>query len=263
MAGSRSLRFNQPTPTKMNKSESIDELSAALAKAQGEMKNPKFDTANPFFKSRYASLSCVRDAVIPCLSKNNLAVTQIVQAAGESVECETVLMHGSGQWLSSTLQLPVTKHDAQGFGSAITYARRYSLMAICGVVGDEDDDGNAASAGKAGKPAEQRKEASSEPTLPKVANANTAAGIKKEENLILEEYTTLSSKPGEAKPWILHKGKFATDSGSLIECMTFDANLGKLMEKYQGQEVTISHKPGRKANSLELVSIETADYVPM
>lgn len=128
----------------MNKSESINDLAAALAKASGELKNPNFDTQNPFFKSKYASLATVRDTVTPTLAKHGLSVVQLLGKAEGGVSCETVLLHSSGQWLSETLYMPSQKPDAQGYGSAATYARRYALMALCGVVGDEDDDGNAA-----------------------------------------------------------------------------------------------------------------------
>jgi len=125
-------------------------ISAALAKAQAEMQNPAFDTVNPHFKSRFASLAAVRNAVVPVLAKHGIAMTQNLTSVEDSVACSTILLHGSGQKLVfGPLVLPVAKHDAQGFGSAATYARRYSLMAVAGVVGDDDDDGNAATAGKA------------------------------------------------------------------------------------------------------------------
>jgi hypothetical protein len=130
---------------KMNKSESITLLATALAKAQNEMKNPAFDSQNPHFRNKYASLASVRDTVTPCLSKHGLAVSQHLGVEEGMVTCETILMHSSGEWISSVIKLPTPKPDAQGFGSAYTYARRYSLMAICGVVGDEDDDANEAS----------------------------------------------------------------------------------------------------------------------
>lgn len=128
----------------MNRSDSVKELATALAKAQGEVENPKFDTQNPFFKSRYASLAAVRSAVMPVFSKHGLSIVQSLRSTEKGVECETMLMHLSGEWIADTLSLPIAKHDAQGYGSAATYARRYSLMSFSGVVGDEDDDGNGA-----------------------------------------------------------------------------------------------------------------------
>lgn len=129
----------------MNKSESIAAIAAALAKAQAEMRNPVFDSANPHFRNRYASLASVRDTITPALAAHGIAVLQLLGKSEVGVSCETVLTHESGEWISSTIELPASKQDAQGYGSACTYARRYALMAIVNVVGDEDDDANAAS----------------------------------------------------------------------------------------------------------------------
>lgn len=122
------------------------QLAAAFAKAQLEMQNPAFDAANPHFKSRFASLAAVRNAVIPCFAKHGIALTQDITSVDAGVSCVTILMHASGQEKRfGPLILPVAKNDAQGFGSASTYARRYTMQSVAGVVGDDDDDGNAAS----------------------------------------------------------------------------------------------------------------------
>jgi hypothetical protein len=122
----------------------LDQLATALAAAQAEMANPKFDRVNPGFRSKYASLAAVRDAVIPVLAKHGIACIQNLTTTEGGICCTTMLLHKSGQSLISSLPMPASKQDAQGLGSAATYARRYSLMAMVGVVGDEDDDGNAA-----------------------------------------------------------------------------------------------------------------------
>jgi hypothetical protein len=130
----------------MNRSQEIGELAKALVKAQAEMKNPAFDTTNPHFKSRFASLAAVRNAVLPIFNKHGIFVTQDVTTVEGGVSCVTVLMHESGQfWEFGPLNMPATKQDAQGYGSATTYAKRYALQSVSGVVGDDDDDGNAAS----------------------------------------------------------------------------------------------------------------------
>jgi hypothetical protein len=127
----------------------LNELAAALAKAQGEMSNPGFDTANLFFKTRYASLAAVRNAVVPVLSRHGISIVQDLETVENRIGCTTILTHSSGQQMKcGPLYMPATKPDAQGLGSAATYARRYALMAVCGVVGDDDDDGNSAT----GKP---------------------------------------------------------------------------------------------------------------
>lgn len=120
-------------------------IAKALAAAQAEMKNPAFDSANPHFRNKFASLAAVRNAVVPVLAKHGIAVVQDVQTTEHGIACFTILLHESGQRLNfGPLVVPATKADAQGFGSAATYSRRYSLQAIACVVGDEDDDANAA-----------------------------------------------------------------------------------------------------------------------
>jgi len=130
----------------MNKSESIKELATALSKAQGQIKGAIKDSANPFFKSKYADLASVVEAIREAFAANGLSYTQAIEPSEkDEVRVETILLHASGEWLSAgVLALPVSKHDAQGFGSALTYARRYGLSAAVGVA-PEDDDGNAAS----------------------------------------------------------------------------------------------------------------------
>lgn len=129
----------------MEKSEQINELAAALAKAQGAIKGALKDTANPFFKSKYADLSSVWEACRSQLSANGLSVVQTPCQGEGGINVETMLMHCSGQWISSQFTMPVAKQDAQAVGSAITYARRYALAAMIGIAPeDDDDDGNAA-----------------------------------------------------------------------------------------------------------------------
>lgn len=132
----------------MNSSETTTELSKALAKAQLKMKNPNFDAQNPHFRSKYASLVSVREAVLPVLNQHGLSVAQFPKCTPGYAGCVNRLMHDSGEWLEEECLLPLDKATAHGAGSAITYARRYSLQSIAGVVADEDDDGNAASNSK-------------------------------------------------------------------------------------------------------------------
>ena len=131
---------------------SLGQIAAAFAKAQLEMKNPGFDSANPFFKSKFASLAAVRNAVVPLLAKYNICMAQDLTTAEGTISCMTILTHASGQQMRfGPLTLPVAKDDAQGYAAAGTYAKRISLQSVCGVVGDEDDDGNPQAA--VGKPA--------------------------------------------------------------------------------------------------------------
>jgi len=126
----------------MNQSQSIAKLTEALHKAQAEMQNPTFDAYNPHFKSKYASLATVREAVLPVLNKHGLTLTQFPKSEGTYAGCVNLLAHVSGEWLSGESLFPVDKMTAQGAASAITYARRISMQSIGGVVGEEDTDGN-------------------------------------------------------------------------------------------------------------------------
>jgi hypothetical protein len=131
----------------------MKEISAALVKAQTEF-GPALKThTNPAFRSKYANLSACVEAVVDALNNNKIFLMQPTHLCEDGVIVETVFIHASGEQISSgKLHVPATKHDAQGYGSALTYARRYSLMAACGIA-PEDDDGNAAS-----KPAPKAKQ---------------------------------------------------------------------------------------------------------
>ena len=128
----------------MYQSATIGALAAALAKAQGAITHASKDSVNPAFRSKYADLASVWGACRAQLATNQIAVVQVGADAPEGRVCiETILAHSSGEWISSRITLPVTKADAHGHGSAITYARRYGLAAAVGVYQD-DDDANAA-----------------------------------------------------------------------------------------------------------------------
>jgi hypothetical protein len=127
----------------------MKEIASALVKAQKEF-GPALKThTNPAFRSRYADLSACVEAVIDALNNNDIFLMQPTHDCNDGVIVETVFIHSSGEQMTSgKLHVPATKHDAQGYGSALTYARRYSLMAACGIA-PEDDDGNNAAKAKA------------------------------------------------------------------------------------------------------------------
>lgn len=135
----------------MEKSESIKNIAIAMCKAQGEMGGALKAEENPFFKKKYADLGAVVQAVKEPFASNGLSYVQFpIESAGR-IGIETILMHESGEWLSNSFTVQLSKQDAQGAGSAITYCRRYSLQAIAGIP-SEDDDGNAASKGQKDEP---------------------------------------------------------------------------------------------------------------
>jgi hypothetical protein len=128
----------------MNKSDSIAALAAALSKAQAQIEGAIKDSTNPHFRSKYADLSSVVDAIRKPIAANGLAYVQTINQADNAASVSTIIMHASGEWIDcGAIAVPVSKGDAQGYGSALTYARRYSLSAAFGVA-PEDDDGNAA-----------------------------------------------------------------------------------------------------------------------
>jgi len=127
----------------MKMSDTIAELATALSKAQGQIDDATKTGLNPMFKSRYADLAAIRSVIREPLAVNDLVVMQFPRTFDNCVEVETMIIHNSGEYMSETLRLPVNKWDAQGIGSAITYARRYGLMSML-TIASEDDDGNAA-----------------------------------------------------------------------------------------------------------------------
>jgi hypothetical protein len=127
----------------MKMSETIAELATALSKAQGQIEDATKDGLNPAFRSKYADLAAVRAVIREPLAVNDLAIMQFPRTRQGFVEVETMLIHKTGEFVSETLELPVSKFDAHGIGSGITYGRRYGLMSVL-CLAAVDDDGNAA-----------------------------------------------------------------------------------------------------------------------
>jgi len=143
----------------MNRSDSIAALAASLAKAQGQIEGAVKDKSNPAFRSRYADLGAVWEAIRHPLSSHGLSVLQQLSTEDNRVACTTMILHASGEWIEfAPFVVPVSKQDAQGFGSAATYCRRYSLMASIGIA-PVDDDGEAA----VGRGAQQSKQPEAKP----------------------------------------------------------------------------------------------------
>lgn len=133
-------------------SESLTKLATALSAAQAEFSAVPKESANPFFKSKYADLATVVQVATPVLTKHGLSISQHISNDDGLDTMTTYLLHTSGEYIAHSMRLHLTKDDAQGQGSAVTYARRYSYMATLGLVADNDDDGNAASAPAKGNP---------------------------------------------------------------------------------------------------------------
>lgn len=145
----------------------MKQIAAALVKAQRAFGPALKTNTNPAFRSKYADLSACVEAVVDALNENGIMLSQRTIECETGVTVETVFLHESGEhWSSGPLHVPASKQDPQGYGSALTYARRYSLMAACGIA-PEDDDGNAAS-----KPRQAEKKA-----MPESAIADYLAAI--------------------------------------------------------------------------------------
>jgi hypothetical protein len=128
----------------MHKSDTIGKLAESLAKAQAEIKAIAKDRTNPHFKNRYATLDAILDAVRPTLAKHGLSVVQGASDTTQGFNVETYLLHSSGEFIANVVAVPVSKQDAQGVGSALTYGRRYGVSALLALSTDEDDDGEQA-----------------------------------------------------------------------------------------------------------------------
>ncbi len=129
----------------MRTSEQIDLIAAALAKAQGELEPATKDSTNPAYRSKYADRASCWAAWRKVGPPNGLALIQESVRTEQGVATTSRLLHTSGQWIEfEPLEIPLAKQDAHGVGSAASYGERYGMNGACGVVGEEDDDGNAA-----------------------------------------------------------------------------------------------------------------------
>ena len=156
----------------MLKSESIAALAKAIALSQLHVENALKSSTNPHFKSKYADLAEILNTVRPVFSADGIAIVQTPTFESGVASVETMLCHESGEFISSICSSPVSKQDAQGIGSAITYLRRYSLAAMCGIA-QEDDDGHQAVA-----PAPQQQRQSAPTPKRKLSNDEREICVK-------------------------------------------------------------------------------------
>jgi hypothetical protein len=163
----------------IKKSDTQVALYAALARAQSQISVPSKNAVNPAFKSRYVDLSAVLAAVLPAWNANGLAITQfpVVSEDCSSIELTTLISHTSGEWMESSIRMPVGKRDPHGIGSAITYARRYTVASIAGLMQD-DDDGNLASQVDVSRVEARNVVRSTAPAAPKPSAEPAAAPVQ-------------------------------------------------------------------------------------
>lgn len=178
----------------------MKEISAAMAKAFCQIEGAVKGKTNPAFRSKYADLAAVVDAIKPALAEHGLWFRQLTHHADGGVCVETVIHHASGESLAcGPLFVPASKQDAQGFGSALTYCRRYSLMAAFGVPA-EDDDGNAAAASKPEKPAQRISEQESRLILDSLREA-AVDGLE----ALQTRFKAIPNSPAKTAVWSEHQ----------------------------------------------------------
>lgn len=137
-------------------SESIAALAKALIEVQAALPKVTKDKVNPFFHNKYVGLDTVMPLALEVLNEHGFALVQPLGNGSAAGSLDTILIHESGEWISGSQPLLLAKDDPQGQGSAITYARRYGLMAMLGLVAEDDDDGNAASPPRDARPPAQQ-----------------------------------------------------------------------------------------------------------
>ena len=218
----------------MTHTQDIKELATALVAAQAEMPVVPKEADNPFFKSKYADLASITKMVQPILAKHGLAFTQTMEDVETGVGIRSTLIHKSGQYISGIVRMVPVKNDPQGIGSAITYARRYSLSAILGLATEEDDDGAAASGttvakGKTPNMAEKKKDATTLDKARGVYMKYSELGWKKDQ--ILSEFSEITGKSDV--------NKFTDDDVVKLENKLSLLSKAKEIEKETGGEVVL------------------------
>lgn len=212
----------------------MNKLATALVAFQAECPSVPYDSVNPHFKSRFASLAAIHRVIQPILAKHGLAVVQMPISEDGRAGVETTIIHASGEALAQRFTLPTAKNDPQGAGAAITYARRYGLAGALGIVADEDDDGEAAQGRTAAilKPMRQPEPRASAKKSPAMSAANREK-LKFAARERLKELTGDSGTADEVMGVLKDVAK-GLGHGSPVE-MT-DAEFGPALEAVQKWE---------------------------
>jgi hypothetical protein len=218
----------------MNRSDSIANIAKALALAQPHITNPALDAVNPHFRSRYATLAAHIAAVRAPLAAQGISVVQStrIDVLG-AVVVVTSLIHSSGEWLSSELALP-SGATPQTYGSALTYARRYALAALCGIVGDEDDDANAATPQAKAKEAPVKAAPKAKPAALETRPQGSALP-EGYERFKVQSCEMLSGKESGKTYW---KASLLDELGGVHSAVTFSKTIGMRLIDSAGQTIT-------------------------
>jgi hypothetical protein len=226
------------------KSENIDELAKALIKVQAALKPVPRGSENPFFKSRYAELSACIVHAAPLLTKHGLAIVQTGEPnEGKGATLQTLLIHESGQWISGIMTVTPSKDDPQGYGSALTYLRRYGFMAIIGLAQEGDDDDAEEATHSAGKSEKHRPTKEYELRTAKSDPKSTAELLELStwlnENNITEEFVLTMLKGKKLVPPGLDK---LADAPPGVIQRTL-ASRERLLKAYETVSAAVSDKP--------------------
>ena len=230
----------------MKTSTTINALAKSLAAASASLRNPGQDATNPHFRSKYTSLVGLIDALRAPLAAQGIIVLQPVSSpvAGR-VRVTTTLLHSSGEWMSSTADLP-SGATAQSFGAAVAYLRRYALQSMLGVSGDADaDDDGEAERVKAEKPAKRK----AEPVLTSVLTTPTST--PKDTYVVLK----VDSKPTKSGTMCAHIQLGIPDAPDLISAFCWSTTIAEKLAGKVGQRVrlvleTKTHSDGRKIDTI-------------
>lgn len=214
----------------ITQSESVKNLYAALVAAQGELQTVAKDAKNPYFKSSYATLEAVIDAIRPVYAKHELAIVQF-PVGGEDGKygVETRICHSSGEWMSATAFMKPVKDDPQGAGSTITYLRRYSAQSVA-FLAAADDDGNDASGNRGEKPETRKVPVDKESVASVLADISSLMhGLDAEKRAAVSELVFKGKKGSEIKAMPLEALTYA-----LTEIKRYAAQLNDDPEKFWG-----------------------------
>jgi ERF superfamily len=222
----------------MNRSDSIANLAKALALAQPYITNPPLDAVNPHFRSRYATLAAHIDSVRLPLATQGISVVQSTRIdVPGMVVVVTSLMHSSGEWISSEIALP-SGATPQTYGSALTYARRYALAALVGIVGDEDDDANAAT--PQAKATAKPEKAAAKPKPEEYSTRPQGSALPEGyERFKVQSCEMLSGKDSGKSYW---KASLLDELGGTHSAVTFSKTIGMRLLDSAGQWITAQTK---------------------
>ena len=222
----------------MNRSDSIANLAKALALAQPHISNPALDAVNPHFRSRYATLAAHIAAVRAPLAAQGISVIQSTRIdVPGAVVVVTSLIHSSGEWLSSELALP-SGATPQTYGSALTYARRYALAALLGIVGDEDDDANAATPQAKAKEAPVKAAPKAAPKAKPAEYETRPQGSALPEGYERFKVTSCEMLSGKESGKSYWKASLLDELGGVHSAVTFSKTIGMRLIDSAGQTIT-------------------------